>query len=496
MAEAGTATYESRMLIDGKLVDRQAGTFCNINPANEDVLGEVADASAADMRRAIDAARRAFDDTDWSTNRGLRKRCLAQLHDALEAEREELREELIREVGAPRAVTHGPQLDAPLADGLRYPARMIDDFPWETDLGDTVVSVTGVNTTRKVWHEPVGVVGAIVPWNFPFEVSINKLGQALAAGNTVVLKPAPDTPFNATRLGRLIAQNTDIPAGVVNVVTASDHLVGEELTISPKVDMISFTGSTGVGKRIMEKGAATMKRLFLELGGKSATIVLEDADFTTACLIGIGPLLHAGQGCAAPTRMLLPRSRYDEGVAILQGIYQSIAAGDPQDPGTLCGPVISAKQQSRILGYIRKGVEEGATLLVGSTEPPKEFDKGFWVSPTLFTDVDNQMTIAQEEIFGPVLAVIPYEDEDDAVRIANDSAYGLAGNVMSGSLDRSLAVARRLRAGFIGLNGTAGYGADTPFGGYKDSGVGRQNGIVGFSQYTEVKSVAYPAQNL
>ncbi|EJZ07881.1 aldehyde dehydrogenase family protein [Mycolicibacterium vaccae] len=496
MAEAGTATYESRMLIDGKLVDGQAGTFCNINPANEDVLGEVADASAADMRRAIDAARRAFDDTDWSTNRGLRKRCLAQLHDALEAEREELREELIREVGAPRAVTHGPQLDAPLADGLRYPARMIDDFPWETDLGDTVVSVTGVNTTRKVWHEPVGVVGAIVPWNFPFEVSTNKLGQALAAGNTVVLKPAPDTPFNATRLGRLIAQNTDIPAGVVNVVTASDHLVGEELTISPKVDMISFTGSTGVGKRIMEKGAATMKRLFLELGGKSATIVLEDADFTTACLIGIGPLLHAGQGCAAPTRMLLPRSRYDEGVAILQGIYQSIAAGDPQDPGTLCGPVISAKQQSRILGYIRKGVEEGATLLVGSTEPPKEFDKGFWVSPTLFTDVDNQMTIAQEEIFGPVLAVIPYEDEDDAVRIANDSAYGLAGNVMSGSLDRSLAVARRLRAGFIGLNGTAGYGADTPFGGYKDSGVGRQNGIVGFSQYTEVKSVAYPAQNL
>lgn len=496
MAEAGTATYESRMLIDGKLVDGQAGTFCNINPANEDVLGEVADASAADMRRAIDAARRAFDDTDWSTNRGLRKRCLAQLHDVLEAEREELREELIREVGAPRAVTHGPQLDAPLADGLRYPARLIDDFPWETDLGDTVVSVTGVYTTRKVWHEPVGVVGAIVPWNFPFEVSINKLGQALAAGNTVVLKPAPDTPFNATRLGRLIAENTDIPAGVVNVVTASDHLVGEELTISPKVDMISFTGSTGVGKRIMEKGAATMKRLFLELGGKSATIVLEDADFTTACLIGIGPLLHAGQGCAAPTRMLLPRSRYDEGVAILQGIYQSIAAGDPQDPGTLCGPVISAKQQSRILGYIRKGVEEGATLLVGSTEPPKEFDKGFWVSPTLFTDVDNQMTIAQEEIFGPVLAVIPYEDEDDAVRIANDSAYGLAGNVMSGSLDRSLAVARRLRAGFIGLNGTAGYGADTPFGGYKDSGVGRQNGIVGFSQYTEVKSVAYPAQNL
>ncbi len=481
------------MLIDGKLVDGSAGTFTNIDPANGQVLGEVADASTADMQRAIDAARRSFDATDWSTNHQLRKRCLEQLHDAIQSELEELREELIAEVGAPRAVTHGPQLDAPFADGLRYPARLIENFPWETDLGDTVVSVTGVNTTRKVWREPVGVVGAITPWNFPFEVTINKLGQALATGNTVVLKPAPDTPFNATRLGRLVAENTDIPAGVVNVVTASDHLVGEELTLSPKVDMISFTGSTGVGKRIMEKGAATMKRLFLELGGKSATIVLDDADFNSACLIGIGPLLHAGQGCAAPTRMLLPRSRYDEGVAILKAIYENITPGDPQDPGTLCGPVISARQQSRILGYIRKGVEEGATMLVGSTDAPSQFDKGFWVNPTLFTDVDNSMTIAQEEIFGPVLVVIPYQDEDDAVRIANDSPYGLAGNVMSASLDRSLSVARRLRAGFIGLNGTAGYGADTPFGGYKNSGVGRQNGIAGFEQYTEVKSVAYPA---
>ena len=491
---ADAPAYEARMLIDGKLVGGEAGTFVNINPATEDVLGEVADASAADMQRAIDAARRSFDETDWAVNHPLRKRCLEQLHDAIVAEVDELREELIGEVGAPRAVTHGPQLDAPLADGLLYPARLIETFPWETDLGDAVVSVTGVNTTRKVWHEPVGVVGAITPWNFPFEVTINKLGQALAAGNTVVLKPAPDTPFNATRLGRLIAEKTDIPPGVVNVVTASDHLVGEELTLSRKVDMISFTGSTVVGRRIMEKGAASMKRLFLELGGKSATIVLDDADFNTACLIGIGPLMHAGQGCAAPTRMLLPRSRYAEGVDILRGIYENVAPGDPRDPGTLCGPVISAKQRDRILGYIRKGVDEGATMLVGSTEAPTEFSRGFWVSPTLFTDVDNAMTIAQEEIFGPVLAVIPYDDEDDAVRIANDSAYGLAGNVMSASLDRSLAVARRLRAGFIGLNGTVGYGADTPFGGYKDSGVGRQNGVVGFSQYTEVKSVAYPAQ--
>jgi acyl-CoA reductase-like NAD-dependent aldehyde dehydrogenase len=389
-------------------------------------------------------------------------------------------------------VTHGPQLDAPLADGLRYPAQLIDEYPWETDLGDAFVSLTGKLTRRKVWREPVGVVGAIVPWNFPFEVTIHKLAQALATGNTLVLKPAPDTPFNATRLGRLIAESTDIPPGVVNVVTASDHLIGEELTLSRKVDLISFTGSTAVGKRIMEKGAATLKRLFLELGGKSATIVLEDADLAQACLIGIGPCMHAGQGCAMPTRMLLPRSRYAEGVAILEGIYRNIAPGDPQDPGTLCGPVISAKQRQRVVAYIQKGIDEGARLLVGGTDAPAGRDKGFWVKPTLFVDVDNAMTIAQEEIFGPVLVVIPYDDEEDALRIANDSVYGLAGNVMSGSLEHALSVAHRLRAGFLGVNGGAGYGADVPFGGYKQSGIGRQNGTAGFDQYTEIKSVAYP----
>jgi len=493
MTEAVKVRFEPKMMIDGKLVEGQAGTFTNINPATEETLGEVADASKADMHRAIDAARRAFDETDWSTNRELRKRCLLQLHEAIESEREELREELILEVGTPRAITFGPQLDAPLEDGLKYPARLIDEYPWEIDLGDKVISLTGALTTRKVWREPAGVVGAIVPWNFPFEVTINKIGQALATGNTVVLKAAPDTPFNATRLGRLIADKTDIPAGVISVITASDHLVGEELTLSPKVDLISFTGSTAVGRRIMEKGAATMKRLFLELGGKSATIVLEDADIGSACAIGIAPCMHAGQGCANPTRMLLPRSRYDEGVAILKSIYENVTCGDPQDPATLCGPVISDKQRTRVLGYIRKGVEEGATALVGGPDAPTGFDRGFYVRPTLFVDVDNKMTIAQEEIFGPVLAVIPFDDEEDAIRIANDSPYGLAGNVVSGSLERSLAVARRLRAGFIGVNGGTPYAADTPFGGYKASGIGRQNGVAGFDQYTEIKSVAYPA---
>jgi acyl-CoA reductase-like NAD-dependent aldehyde dehydrogenase len=481
------------MLIDGKLVDGEAGSFTNVNPATEEVLGDVTNASAADMHRAIDAARRAFDTTSWSTDRAFRQRCLGQLQQALEGEKEELREELILEVGCPRMVTHGPQLDAPLAGGLTYPAQLIDEYPWEETLDDAMSDVTGALTVRRILREPVGVVGAIVPWNYPFEVTINKIGQALATGNTVVLKPAPDTPFNATRLGRLIAEHTDIPPGVVNVVTSSDHLLGEELTLSPKVDLISFTGSTAVGRRIMEKGAATMKRLFLELGGKSATIVLEDADLGLSCLIGIAPCMHAGQGCATPTRMLLPRSRYDEGVEILKGIYESVTVGDPQQPDILCGPVISPKQRQRVVGYIQKGIDEGARLVVGGTGVPAGMDKGYYVEPTLFVDVENTMTIAREEIFGPVLVVIPYDDVEHAVDIANDSPYGLAGNVMSGSVERSFEVARRLRAGFIGLNGGAPYFADMPFGGYKASGVGRQNGVAGFDQYVEIKSVAWPA---
>ena len=456
------------------------------------MLGQVADASTEDMHRAIAAARRAFDETTWSTDRAFRKRCLEQLQQALEAEQEELREQLILEVGCPRMLTAGPQLDAPLADALRYPAGLIDRYAWETELADRP-DMRGTLTRRRIWKEAVGVVGAITPWNYPFEVTVTKLGQALATGNTVVLKPAPDTPWNATLIGRLVAERTDIPAGVVNVVTASDHLVGEELTLSRQVDLISFTGSTTVGKRIMEKGAATMKRLFLELGGKSATIVLEDADLSMAAMGGgFAVCSHAGQGCAIPTRMLLPRSRYEEGVELLKGVMAGVPYGDPQRPDVLMGPVISAKQRDRVLGYIEKGVAEGATLALGGGRP-QHLDKGWFVEPTLFTDVDNSMTIAQEEIFGPVLAVIPYEDTDDAVRIANDSKYGLLGAVISSSLERSLAVARRVRAGVMSVNGGNTYAADLPFGGFKDSGVGRQNGTAGFDQYLETKSLAWPA---
>jgi len=485
--------HDVRMLIDGALVEADSGArFDNVNPATEEVIGSVADASTSEMHRAIDAARRAFDDTDWSRDVAFRKRCLEQLQAALEGERELFREELILEVGCPRMITAGPQLDLPLSNALRWPISAMEDFPWELDLGEVDEEATGNRQIRRVWREPVGVVGAIVPWNFPFEVTMHKLGQALATGNTVVLKPAPDTPFNATRIARLIAEQTDIPAGVVNVVTSSDHLVGEELTLSPKVDLISFTGSTAVGRRIMEKGGATLKRLFLELGGKSATIVLDDADVAAGAMMGIAVCVHAGQGCAIPTRLLLPRSRVDEGLAVLQQIFAGITVGDPQDPATFTGPLISAKQRDRVRGYIQKGIDEGATLVAGGLEPPDGCDRGWFVRPTIFTDVDNSMTVAQEEIFGPVLSVIPFDSDDDAVRIANDSAYGLAGNVFSGSLERAQAVARRVRTGVIGVNGGLAFGPDVPFGGYKASGIGRQNGTAGFEQYLETKSVAWP----
>ena len=482
------ATGETRLLIDGKLVEAESGKrFDNINPATEDVLGEVADASAADMRRAIEAARRAFDETDWSTNHAFRKRCLEQLQAAIESEKEELRAELVAEVGTPIMLTYGAQLDAPLEDGLLWPARTIDEFPWEREIAEG--HAFGGHAARKVVKEPAGVVGAIVPWNYPFEVSIQKIGQALATGNTMILKPAPDTPWNATRLGRLAAEHTDIPPGVFNVVASSDHLVGEELVVDPRVDLISFTGSTATGRRIFEMGAPTMKRLFLELGGKSADIVLDDADLVAKMSSVAGVCAHGGQGCVMPTRLLVPRARYDEAIEIGAASFENVPYGDPNDMGNIQGPQVSAKQRDRVMGYIEKGVEEGARVAVGGHRPA-QFPKGYYVEPTLFADVDNSMTIAREEIFGPVLVVIPFEDDDDAVRIANDNQYGLGGYVTSGSVERAMAVGRRIRAGTISINGGITYGADAPFGGYKASGVGRQNGLEGFEQYLETKTIA------
>jgi aldehyde dehydrogenase (NAD+) len=354
------------------------------------------------------------------------------------------------------------------------------------------ISFMGQPQRRILRREATGVVGAITPWNFPLYLNLCKLGPALAAGNTLVLKPAPDTPWSATTLGRLIAERTDIPAGIVNVVASSDHGVGELLATDPRVDLVTFTGSTATGRRVMECASQTVKKVFLELGGKSANVFLDDVDLAKN-LAGLGMLCtHAGQGCAITTRILLPRARYEEGVALARASFEKLAYGDPTNPAHLMGPVVSRKQRERVLGYIEKGRQEGARLVTGGGVP-KHLPKGFYVEPTLFADVDPDATIAQEEIFGPVLVLIPFEDDDDAVRIANRSLYGLSGAVNSASEERALAVARRIRSGTIGVNGGMWFGPDTPFGGYRQSGIGREHGIEGFAEYLETKSIGLPA---
>lgn len=488
---AATAA-ESRMLIDGELVGAASGAeFDNISPATGRVLGTTAAADAADMDRAVGAARRAFDDTDWSTNRELRKRCLQQLQSALESEQEELRTELIAEVGCPVMTTQLAQLDWPLADALRYPARLIDEFEWERPLQGG--GLFGERNMRTVVKEPVGVVAAITPSNFPIEVILNKLGPALAAGNTVVLKPDPNTPWNATRLGRLVAEHTETPAGVLNVVPTGSNEVAGLLGTDPRVDMISFTGSTAVGKLLARQSADTMKRTFLELGGKSALIVLDDADPAKVIPGAVGVCVHAGQACAATTRMLVHTSLYDEVVAAVTAAFAAVTVGDPALPQTLVGPLISAAQQQRVLDAIAQARRDGAEIATGGdvADLPGELGGGYYVQPTVIVGVGNSAAIAQQEVFGPVLVILPFGDDDEAVRIANDSAYGLAGAVVSASSERAMAVARRVRTGAIGVNGGMYYGADAPFGGYKSSGWGRQCGIEGFSQYLETKTIGY-----
>ena len=334
------------------------------------------------------------------------------------------------------------------------------------------------------------MVGAIVPWNFPFEVTIQKVGQALATGNTMIVKPAPDTPWNATRLGRLVAEHTDIPAGVFNVVASSDHLVGEELVLDPRVDLISFTGSTATGRRIMEKGAATIKRLFLELGGKSADIVLDDVDFASHLPAAAAVCMHGGQGCAMPTRHARCRGRATTRASRSSPRRSATCPTATRPTRATSRARRSARSSASACSDTSRRASPRAPRLVVGGGRPAHLDKGWFVEPTLFADVDNAMTIAREEIFGPVLVVIPFEDDDDAVRIANDNQYGLAGSVTSASEERALAVASRIRAGMLSVNGGVSYGADAPFGGYKASGVGRQNGLEGFEQYLETKSVA------
>jgi aldehyde dehydrogenase (NAD+) len=487
-----SVTGESRLLIDGKLVQATGGrTYPNVNPATEEVIGQVADATREDMDRAIAAARRAFDETDWSTNLAKRAKCLRQLHAALEKHKEESRAQIVAEVGAPVMLTYAVQQDSCIKDML-WDVECAERYEWERELG--AHEFFGMRSKRLVRREPIGVAGLITPWNFPFMLNLSKVVPALMAGCTAVLKAAPDTPWSATWIGKLVAEETELPPGVLNIVTARDPAeVGDQLTGDPRVDVVSFTGSTAVGKHIMRRCADGLKRVFLELGGKSAQIFLDDADLPKAVPAGgAGVCTHGGQGCAITTRMLLPRSRYAECVEALKVTYQNLPYGDPTQMGNIMGPLINAKQRERVLGYIEKGKAEGARCLVGGGRPAK-FSKGYFVEPTLFVDVDPNSTIAQEEIFGPVLAVIPYQDEEDAIRIANNSRYGLSGAVQSGSLERAMRVARRIRTGTLSVNGGMWFGPDSPFGGYKESGIGREHGVAGFEEYLQIKTIGYPA---
>ncbi|BBX29235.1 aldehyde dehydrogenase [Mycolicibacterium alvei] len=481
------ADRQSQLLIDGKLVAGGGGAFETVNPATEEVLGLAADANAEDMGNAINAARRAFDDTDWSTNTALRVRCLRQLRDALRENVEELRELTIAEVGAPRMLTAGAHLEGPI-DDLGYSADTAENYEWRTDLG--YATPQGIPTNRVVSREAVGVVGAITPWNFPHQINLAKVGPALAAGNTLILKPAPDTPWAAAAIGQIIAEQTEFPAGVINVVTSSDHSVGALLSKDPRVDMVSFTGSTATGRAVMTDAALTIKKVFLELGGKSAFLVLDDADLAGACsMAAFTVAMHAGQGCAITTRLVVPRARYDEAVEAAAATLGGIKPGDPNSKRTVCGPLISARQRDRVQSYLDLALQEGGRFACGGGRPA-DLDTGFFIEPTVIAGLDNDARVSREEIFGPVLTVIAHDGDDDAVRIANDSPYGLSGTVFSGDDERAQAVAARMRVGTVNVNGGIWYSADAPFGGYKQSGIGREMGMAGFEEYTEIKCVA------
>ena len=477
----------SQLLIGGELRPGGGGTFETVNPATEEVLGQAPDADSADLDAAIGAARTAFDDTDWSRDHAFRAHCLRQLRTALQADAEALRDITIAEVGAPLMLTRGPQLEGPV-DDLEYAAGLAESYAWETDLG--TASPMGIKSSRVLRREAIGVVGAITPWNFPHQINFAKLGPALAAGNTVVLKPAPDTPWCATSVGAIIAEHTDIPPGVVNIITSSAHEIGSALTSDPRVDMISFTGSTATGRAVMTNAAATLKKTFLELGGKSAFVILDDADIAAAAgFAAFSVCVHAGQGCALTTRLLVPRAAYEQAIEAAAATMGGIRPGDPTKPGTICGPLISSAQRARVEHYLSLARAEGGRIVVGGGRPAG-LDRGFFIEPTLIADLDNGATAAREEIFGPVLVVIPHDGDDDAIRIANDSPYGLSGSVWGTDPARIDHVTSRIRTGTLGVNGGIWYSADAPFGGYKQSGNGREMGVAGFEEYLETKLIA------
>jgi acyl-CoA reductase-like NAD-dependent aldehyde dehydrogenase len=489
----GVLAGEERLLIDGELVGAAGGaTFDVINPATEEVAGAAADGTPADFDRAIAAARRAFDANagNWRDDVEFRARCVTQLRDGLARASERLRRVLVTETGTPIAMTYGIQLAFPIEEAGYWPdyAR---NFEFLRDTGTH--TGLGMSSRQKLQYIPVGVVAAITPWNAPLYLNIAESVPALLAGNAVILKPAQLTPWAGLELGRIAAEETDIPPGIFQVVVSNDNDVASALTSDPRVDMVTFTGSTAVGRKILAAAAPTVKKTVMELGGKSTHIVLADADLVKVLPRAAGGVCSmSGQGCTLATRILLPRAMVAQGLAIMRATMENFPYGDPWDMNNYSGPAISDVQRAKVLGMVRDAVASGATLVTGGGTPA-HLPTGYYIEPTLLSDVDPRSVIGQEETFGPVVTVTPYDTEEEAIAIANDTIYGLAGEVSSGDDDHALAVAMKIHTGTIGANVGGTFSITSPLGGVRQSGLGRRYGEQGFEEYLEIKAIGLPA---
>lgn len=468
-----------KLYINGAWVASTGTTSIDVLSAStEQVMGSIPEGTPADVAAAVAAAKAAF--PAWSaTPVDERAKYLQRIQETMAPRLDEIAETVAGEVGMPVGMSKAIQAGLPYNEfGIN--AQVIQAFSFEEQIGNSLVV-----------REPIGVVGCITPWNYPLHQIVAKVAAAMAAGCTVVLKPSEVAPLNAFILAEIMHE-VGVPAGVFNLVSGVGPVVGEAIASHPDVDMVSFTGSTRAGKRVMELAAQSVKKVSLELGGKSANIILDDLEgdaLTKAVGKGLGAcLLNSGQTCTAHTRMLVPRGKHDEIVGILAAQVQGWTVGDPFGGKAKLGPLISATQRDRVRGFINKGIEEGATLVAGGPEQPDDLPVGYYVKPTIFANVTSDMTIAKEEIFGPVLSVMPYDTEDDAVRIANDTVYGLAGGVWSADPERAKKVARRMRTGQVDINGGA-FNPMAPFGGYKQSGNGRELGRYGIEEFLEVKSM-------
>ena len=476
MATAAELRAREQVFIGGKWVEPSGAEPIEVvNPTTEETIATVPGCTPVDVDRAVEAARGAVE--GWSrTPREERAEAIAAIAAGLQERADELTAMITQELGMPLKLSRMIQVGLGINHFAVMPGLM-EQVAWEEEVGNS-----------RVLREPIGVVGAITPWNYPLNQIGAKVAAALGAGCTVVLKPSEVVPLNAFALAEVV-EAVGLPPGVFNLVSGVGPVVGEAIAAHPGVDMVSFTGSTRAGRRVSELAAETVKSVAMELGGKSPNVILDDADLERAVPDGVSKcFLNSGQTCSALTRMLVPRQRLAEAEAIARASAEAFTPGDPFDESTTLGPLVSATQRDRVRGYIEQGIEEGARLLTGGSEPPPGLERGYFVRPTVFSAVEPEMTIAQEEIFGPVLAIQPYEGEDDAVRIANDTAYGLAGGVWSGDQDRAIAVARRLRSGQVEINGGA-FNPIAPFGGYGQSGHGRENGKFGLEEMLVAKSL-------